>query len=75
MSLDTRVEAWKKAIQQDGLRWKHLSDLKGWDSVVTDVYEIHGIPRLFVLDRDNRIIAEGLRGEELEKCVAEAVGM
>ena len=40
-----------------------------WNSIVTDVYQIHGIPMLFVLDENNRIVGEGLRGEELEKCV------
>ena len=47
-----------------------MSDLKGWNSVVTDVYEIHAIPQLFILDADNKIIAEGLRGEELEQFIA-----
>ncbi len=69
VSLDVKVDAWRKAIEADGLPWLHMSDLKGWNSIVTDVYQIHGIPMLFVLDEDNRIVGEGLRGEELEKCV------
>lgn len=73
VSLDAKADAWRKAIEADGLPWKHMSDLKGWNSIVTDVYEIHAIPRIFVLDRDNRIIAEGIYGEELEKCVKEAL--
>ena len=68
-SLDVKVDAWRKAIETDGLPWLHMSDLKGWNSIVTDVYQIHGIPMLFVLDENNRIVGEGLRGEELEKCV------
>lgn len=73
ISLDAKADAWRKAIQADGLPWKHISDLKGWNSIVTDVYEIHAIPHLFVLDQDNRIIAEGLRGEALEECVRKAL--
>ena len=69
VSLDVKVDAWRKAIETDGLPWLHMSDLKGWNSIVTDVYQIHGIPMLFVLDENNRIVGEGLRGEELEKCV------
>ena len=69
VSLDVKVDAWRKAIETDGLPWLHMSDLKGWNSIVTDVYQIHGIPMLFVLDENNRIVDEGLRGEELEKCV------
>ena len=70
ISLDAKVEPWKAAIEKDQLPWLHISDLKGWNSVVTDVYEIHAIPQLFVLDADNKIIAEGLRGEELEQFIA-----
>lgn len=69
VSLDVKVDAWRKAIEADGLSWLHMSDLKGWNSIVTDVYQIHGVPMLFVLDENNRIVGEGLRGEELEKCV------
>ena len=69
VSLDNNAEAWKKAIKDLNITWPQMSDLKGWNSIVTDVYQIHGIPMLFVLDENNRIVGEGLRGEELEKCV------
>lgn len=69
VSLDVKADAWRKAIEVDGMVWKHMSDLKGWNSQAATVYGINAIPRLFVLDQNNRIIAEGLRGEELEKCV------
>lgn len=75
ISLDVKIDAWCKAIDEDGLSWLHMSDLKGWNSIVTDVYQIHGIPMLFVLDEDNRIVGEGLRGEELEKCVQKLLGI
>ena len=70
ISLDAKLEPWKAAIEKDQLPWLHMSDLKGWNSVVTDVYEIHAIPQLFILDADNKIIAEGLRGEVLEQFIA-----
>ncbi len=73
VSFDTKKEAWLKAIREDGLDWIHLSDLKGWNSIASDLYEVHGIPCIFVLDESNRIIAEKLRGEELEKCVMNAL--
>lgn len=73
VSFDTKKEAWLQAIREDNLGWIHLSDLKGWNSIASDLYEIHGIPYVFVLDENNRIIAEGLRGEELEECVAKAL--
>ncbi len=73
VSFDTKKEAWIRAIQEDKLNWIHLSDLKGWSSVASDLYEVHGIPYVFVLDENNRIIAESLRGEALEECIAAAL--
>ena len=73
VSFDTKKEAWLQAIREDNLGWIHLSDLKGWNSIASDLYEIHGIPYVFVLDENNRIIAEKLRGKELEECVAKAL--
>lgn len=73
VSFDTKKEAWLQAIREDNLGWIHLSDLKGLNSIASDLYEVHGIPHVFVLDENNRIIAERLRGKELEECVAKAL--
>ncbi len=70
ISLDNKLDKWKQAIADDQLPWIHISDLKGWNSIVTDVYEVHGIPQLYILDENNKIIADGLRGKQLEEFVA-----
>ncbi|MBO5601028.1 MAG: TlpA family protein disulfide reductase [Prevotella sp.] len=70
VSLDHNKKAWHEAIHVDSLSWIQISDLKGWNSPVVKEYNIQGIPQTFILDKDNRVIAENLRGEELEKCVA-----
>jgi thiol-disulfide isomerase/thioredoxin len=39
VSLDQNVDAWKAAIEKDGLVWKnHVSDLKGWQNGAAAVY-------------------------------------
>lgn len=56
-------DRWKQAIQQDGLTWKgHVSDLKKWNSAPAQTYGVSGIPRTFMIDRDGKIAAIGLRG-------------
>lgn len=61
-------EAWRAAIQQDGLTWpNHVSDLKGWDSDVVLNYGIEGIPFTVLLDRDGYILGTNLRGPALEE--------
>jgi thiol-disulfide isomerase/thioredoxin len=66
VSLDQDMARWKKAILVDKLSWPyHVSELKGWNSKVCQEYNITSIPNNFLLDPDGKIIAIGLRGENL----------
>ena len=69
VSLDEKKDKWTEAIQKDGLKWLHLSDLKGWKGEIVKLYNIDGVPTIFVLDENNRIIAKNLRGEKLRAFV------
>jgi|WetSurMetagenome_2_1015567.scaffolds.fasta_scaffold00006_111 thiol-disulfide isomerase/thioredoxin len=72
VSLDKTRDAWIKGIQEDNLeKWIHVSDIKYWQSVVVPLYELEGIPTNFLLDREGRIIATDLRGEMLQRKLAE----
>ena len=64
-------DKWVAAIKKDGLDWTQVSDLKGWDNQVAAQYGIKGIPMNFLLDKEGKIIAKGLTGEDLEKKLAE----
>lgn len=72
-SLDEIKDDWKEAIKADGLTWTHVSDLKSWASPVSLKYKLEGIPATYLLDKDGKIIAINLRGEELEKKIAEVL--
>jgi peroxiredoxin len=71
VSLDKDKDAWMNAAMKDGLTWTHVSDLQEWSSLVVPLYKIEGIPYNVLLDPSGKIIAESLRGEELEKKLAE----
>ena len=72
VSIDKTREAWVKAIREDNLgRWKHVSDLKYWSSMVVPLLKIESIPANFLIDREGRIIATNLRGEMLQQKLAE----
>lgn len=66
VSLDKTKDRWVNAIEQDGLQWLHVSDLKGWSNAVAQMYGVRSIPHTILLDREGRIIARGLRGQQLE---------
>lgn len=72
VSLDKTKEKWTEAIQKDRLSWtSHVSDLGYWSSSVVPLYKIEGIPLTFLLDKEGKIVAKGLRDKELENKVAE----
>lgn len=71
VSLDEDRDKWLGAIEKDGLDWLHLSDLKGWKGEVVKLYNIDGVPTIFVLDEHNKIIAKNLRGEQLRSFIAD----
>lgn len=70
VSLDQSRDKWLGAIEKDGLQWPHVSDLKGWESSAAQLYNVSAIPQTVLLDPEGKIIAKGLRGEELEKKLA-----
>ena len=71
VSLDTKKENWVKAIDEWGMPWHHMSDLKGWDCEGAKIYGVTGVPHAMLLDRDGKILARGLYGEELYAKLAE----
>ena len=73
VSLDRDKEAWLQAIKEDKLTWKHGSELQFWQSSFVPVYSLDGIPMTYLVDVEGRIIAKGLRGEELEKKLEEVL--
>jgi peroxiredoxin len=72
VSLDKDLDKWKRAIEKDNLSWSnHVSDFKDWNSPVVQLYKFNSIPSNVLIDKDGKIIAKDLRGEDLEKKLAE----
>lgn len=71
VSLDKSKSDWVTSISNLQLNWKHVSDLKFWSSEAAKLYKVHSIPFTVLIDKDGRIIAKNLRGEELERKLEE----
>jgi thiol-disulfide isomerase/thioredoxin len=71
VSLDKTKDAWAGAIKQDGLTWKHVSDLAFWNNAAAQLYGVSSIPYSVLVDRDGKVIAKNLRGPALEAKLAE----
>jgi thiol-disulfide isomerase/thioredoxin len=76
VSLDSDKNAWTQAIAQDKLNWpNHVSDLKGWKSLVTYQWGIEAIPYPILLDKTGKVIAHGndAMGENLQQLIAKNI--
>ena len=70
VSLDRRAEDWKKAIEDDGLAWHHVSNVQYFDEIAA-LYNVTAIPATFILDENGVIVAKDLRGQALEEKISE----
>jgi peroxiredoxin len=73
VSLDQDKGRWVEAIAKDGITWPQVSDLQQWNSPVVKQYGIQGIPYTVLLDKEGKILAKNLRGDDLEKKLAEVL--
>jgi thiol-disulfide isomerase/thioredoxin len=55
VSLDRKEDAWKKAIEADGLKWKY----HGWDkeNKASMAYNVRSIPTAFLINGKGEIVA------------------
>jgi peroxiredoxin len=71
VSLDSSRDKWLKAVQQEGMGWAQVSDLNGSSNSVARLYGVSAIPATFLVDREGKLISTNLRGEDLNKKLAE----
>ena len=71
LSFDREKEPWVKAIKDWDMPWIHLSDIKYWNSLASDVYSVNSIPDNLLIDPEGTVVARCLRGDALEAKLAE----
>lgn len=65
ISLDNNRQNWIKAISTDKMVWINVSDLKGVSSQIPNKLGITSLPSNFILDKEGKVIAINISGEEL----------
>ncbi|MBA4408617.1 MAG: hypothetical protein C0397_04255 [Odoribacter sp.] len=68
VSVDTDRNAWLSAIEEDGLNWINVGDMKGSVSALHS-FNIQTIPSNYILDRERRIVARDLKGPALDQAI------
>jgi len=74
ISMDTgesRRSMWLDAVAMDKITWDQASNLDGFNGTIGRLYGIKLVPTNFLIDPNGKIIAKNLRGEELDKKLAE----
>lgn len=74
VSLDRAKDDWVNAIAKDKLSWEnHVSDLKYWESEAAQTYGVISIPHTFIIDKEGKIAAKNLMGDDLENKIIELI--
>ncbi len=71
VSLDNDPITWKKAINEDGLKWIQVSDLKGWQSAAVKLYGVRAIPHTILINPLGQIIEKDLSPNDLKTVLKE----
>lgn len=72
VSIDSKSDAWIKAMDQEKMAWPQvLAPESG--KTITKLYQFSGIPFIILLDKEGKIIAKQIRGEEIKKLLEEVI--
>ena len=71
VGVDKDVKAWEKALDAEKLPWLHVRDAKvpGGKHMVSDLYDVTGIPHFVLIDREGKLVRCGYFEHELEELV------
>lgn len=69
ISIDDDRSAWIAAIEEDGLKWINVGDMKGSVAALHN-YNVQRIPSNYILDKEGNIVARDLQGPDLDRTIA-----
>ncbi|MGD9931227.1 MAG: thioredoxin-like domain-containing protein [Mangrovibacterium sp.] len=72
VSIDENRYEWLDAIDEDGLNWINVGDMKGSVSAVR-AYNIQAVPSNYLLDKEGAIVGKDLKGPGLDRLLGEAL--
>ena len=73
ISLDKDRDKLTTFIKEKKMGWPQFFDGQGWQNSLAAKYGVMSIPATYLLDKEGKIIAAGLRGDALEKAVGDAL--
>ena len=65
VNLDKERKLWVEDVAKENLPWPVISDLQAFDGELTRQYNVSGIPVIFLIDPEGKIVTNKLRGEQM----------
>ena len=73
VNLDDEEAILRGYIKENDIHWRQVFDTAAGEDSLVQQYGINGVPELWLIDREGKLITHKARGENLEKHVAAAV--
>ncbi len=71
VSVDSKGDRWKSAINKYEMNWPHVSNLEGWGCPTASDYNVTFIPFNMLIDGEGNIVAKNLHSKALQGKLAE----
>lgn len=71
VSIDTDRSSWLNAVEDDGLEFVQVSDLKGMESAVVNSYGVAGVPKMILADQEGKILLITSKAAQVSALVKE----
>lgn len=71
ISLDVDETVLREFIEENPLPWRQIFDGERYEGPLVQQYGVRSIPRMFLLDREGKVISVNVRDRSLDKLVAE----
>ena len=73
ISLDVDETVLREFIEENPLPWRQIFDGKRYEGPLAQQYGVRSIPRMFLLDREGKVISANVRDSMLDKFVAKEI--
>ena len=74
LSLDQAAADAKTYVDKNSLSWNQAFLDGAWDAPTVKSYGVRGIPSIWLIGPDGKVIARDLRGDGIKSAVAAALG-
>lgn len=65
INMDNERSLWVNEVAKENLPWPVISDLQAFDGELAKRYNINGIPVIYLIDPEGKIVENHLRGEKM----------